>query len=278
MRIDAHQHFWRYSPEDYGWIGAGMDILRQDHLPGDLDPLLGATGFGGTVAVQARQSLAETQWLLELTERHPFIKGVVGWVDLQSPDLRAQLEQFSARPELCGVRHVVQDEPDDEFMLREPFLRGLGALAEFGLTYDILILPKHLPRAREVVELLPEQPFVLDHIAKPSIKDGILEPWATEIRRLAALSNVYCKVSGMVTEADWHGWRAGDFRPYLDVVFEAFGPSRIMFGSDWPVCTLAGTYAQVGELVSAYVQQLTGEEQAGVWGGTASRFYGLEQV
>jgi L-fuconolactonase len=276
MRIDAHQHFWQYSPEEYGWIGPDMDVLKQDRLPDDLAPLLNEANLDGTVAVQARQTLEETQWLLELSDQHAFLKGVVGWVDLCSPDLRAQLERFSAHPKFCGVRHVVHDEPDDQFMLRDDFLRGIAALAEFDLTYDLLIFPKHLPVACELVERFPEQPFVLDHIAKPLINAGVLEPWAAEIKQLAAYPNVACKISGMVTEADWQGWKPSHFWPYLDVVSKVFGPNRLMFGSDWPVCTLAGSYGQVAGLVATYAQQLSVDEQAAIWGGTAQRFYGLE--
>jgi L-fuconolactonase len=276
MKIDAHQHFWHYSVEEYGWIGPHMAVLQKDHLPADLASLLESAGVEGSVAVQARQTLDETQWLLDLADQHPLIKGVVGWVDLRSPDLSGQLERFCAHPKFCGVRHVVQDEPDDQFMLREDFLRGISMLADFGLTYDILIFPRHLPVACELVERFPDQGFVLDHIAKPFIKDGQVTPWDADIRRLATYPHVVCKVSGMVTEADWHQWRPADFRPYLDVVFDAFGAERIMFGSDWPVCTVAGTYAEVVEIVSDYVQGLSEKEQAKVWGETAREFYGLE--
>jgi L-fuconolactonase len=276
VRIDAHQHFWPYSPQEYGWIGPDMAVLQQDRLPEDLAPLLAASGIDGTVAVQARQSLDETQWLLDLADQRPFIKGVVGWVDLRSPDLPVQLERFSTHPRFRGVRHVVQDEPDDRFMLGDDFQRGIDQLAEFGLTYDLLIFPRHLPAACELVARFPVQPFVLDHIAKPLIKDGLLEPWATGIRRLASFPHVWCKVSGLVTEADWHGWQPADFHPYLDVIFEAFGPERIMFGSDWPVCTLAGSYARVVGLVFDYIEHLSADEQAAVWGRTATQFYSLE--
>jgi L-fuconolactonase len=276
MKLDAHQHFWHYTPQEYGWIGSDMAVLQQDRLPGDLAPLLQSAGIGGTVALQARQTLAESRWLLELANRHPFIKGVVGWVDLCSPELSGQLEQLSAHSKFRGVRHVIQDEPDDRFMLRPDFLHGIGLLAGLGLTYDILILARHLPVACELVARFPDQPFVLDHIAKPLIKDGVLEPWATGIRRLATFPNVVCKVSGMVTEAHWQDWLPADFRPYLDVVLKAFGPGRIMFGSDWPVCTLASSYADVVRLVSDYVEQLSADEQAAIWGGTAAQFYGLE--
>jgi L-fuconolactonase len=274
-RIDAHQHFWMYSPQDYGWIGPEMAVLKKDHLPEDLAPLLNAAGVVGTVAVQARQTIQETKWLLELADRHPLVWGVVGWVDLCGPELTAQLERFSAHPRFRGVRHVVQDEPDDEFMLRQGFLRGLGALQAFDLTYDILVFPRHLPIACQVVSQFPDQPFVLDHIAKPSIKDRRIEPWASDIRKLAAFPNVFCKVSGMVTEADWERWQPADLKPYLEVVFEAFGPGRIMFGSDWPVCTVAGAYADVAGIVQDYVDALSADEQAAVWGETARGFYGL---
>jgi L-fuconolactonase len=189
--------------------------------------------------------------------------------------VRAELERFTTHAKFRGVRHVVQDEPDDQFMLRDDFLRGIATLAEFDLTYDLLIYPRHLPVAIELVDRFPDQPFVLDHMAKPPIEARALEPWATGIRRLAARGNVTCKVSGLVTEADWQGWQPAGFEPYLDVVFEAFGPARIMFGSDWPVCKLAGSYGQVAGIVAGYVEELSADEQADVWGGTARRFYGL---
>ena len=274
-RIDAHQHFWEYSQQDYGWIGPEMSILQRDHLPEDLLPLLNSEGIGGTVAVQARQALRETEWLLELADRHPLVWGVVGWVDLCGPGLQAQLERFSGHPKFRGVRHVVQDEPDDQFMLRPDFVRGLGALRAFGLTYDLLVFPRHLSVACQVVSQFPDQPFVLDHIAKPPIKARQIEPWASDMRNLAACPNVCCKVSGMVTEADWDRWQPVDMEPYLEVVFEAFGPKRIMFGSDWPVCTVAGTYSEVAGIVHDYVHALSPDEQAAIWGETAQRFYGL---
>jgi L-fuconolactonase len=275
MRIDAHQHFWHYSPEEYGWIGPNMETLKKDHLPPNLALLTRTIGIGGTVAVQARQTLAETEWLLDLADRYSLIRGVVGWLDICGPELQSQLERFAGHPKFCGVRHVVQDEPDDQFMQREDFIRGIGRLADFDLTYDILIFPRHLSVACELVEKFPNQPFVLDHIAKPFIKDGKIEPWATDLRRLAAFPNVCCKVSGMVTEADWQMWQPTDFRPYLDVVFEVFGPERIMFGSDWPVCTVAASYATVLEIVADYIQHLSETEQLNVWAKTAQRFYRL---
>lgn len=276
MRIDAHQHFWRYNADEYGWMGPGMEVLKRDHLPSELRSLQAPVGIEGTVAVQARQTVEETRWLLELADAHPFIRGVVGWVDLRSPNLGAQLERFGAHPRLAGVRHVVHDEPDDRFLLRPDVVRGIGALAAHGLTYDLLLYPRHLPVACELVSRFPDQPFVLDHIAKPPIAAGALDPWRADLQALARCPNVCCKISGMVTEADWQGWTPADFDPYLDVVFEAFGPRRLMIGSDWPVCTVAGAYEDVIGLAAGYLARLSAAEQAAVWGGTAARFYGLE--
>ncbi len=278
MRIDAHQHFWVYRPEEYGWIDERMDVIRRDFAPSDLKPLLDANGFDGSVAVQARQHLAETEYLLRLTEEDEdeddIVRGVVGWVDLRAADAERQLDRFRSHPRFVGVRHVVQDEPDDRFLMRKDFLRGVALLGE--LTYDILVYPKQLPATLELVERFPDHRLVLDHIAKPHVARGELEPWASQIRKLAEAQNVFCKVSGMVTEADWKGWKRDDFTPYLDVVFEAFGPSRIMVGSDWPVCTLAASYDQVMDVVSSYIEPLSEGDKAAVFGGTAEKFYKLE--
>lgn len=279
MRIDAHQFFWQYTAEEYGWMPPwvlpGTEILKKDHLPGDLLPVLRAMGIDGTVVIQVRQTLEETRWLLELADQHPFIRGVVGWVDLRSPHLREQLERFSSHPKLCGMRHKVHDEPDDQFMLREDFVRGIRTLAEYDLPFDLLLFPRHLPVACELVGMFPEQRFVLDHIGKPPIKTGQITPWEAGIRRLASFPNVSCKTSGMVTEADWKAWTPADFRPYLDIVFEAFGAKRIMIGSDWPECTLAGTYQKVMQLAIDYLAQFPETEQADVLGNTAMSFYKL---
>ncbi|MBP7591441.1 MAG: amidohydrolase family protein [Chloroflexi bacterium] len=276
MKIDAHQHFWQYNARDYGWMGAGMERLQGDHLPEDLRPCLAPFAFDGTIAVQARQTLTETGWLLELADRYSFIKGVVGWVDLRSDELPRQLDELAAHPKLVGVRHVIHDEPDDAFMLREDFGRGLGLLADYNLVYDLLLFPKHLADACELVGCFPNQQFVLDHIAKPFIKDGRLAPWSDDLQRLAAFPNVACKISGMVTEADWQAWQPADFRPYLDVVFAAFGADRLMFGSDWPVCTVAGSYEQVVGLAADYMTQFSAAEQTAVFGATAARIYGVQ--
>jgi len=275
VKIDTHQHFWKYDPTEYAWMREGMESLKRDYLPAELAPLLAAEGIEGTVAVQARQTIEESRWLLELADRNPFIKGVVGWVDLCDPKVELQLEPLSRHPKFRGVRHIVHDEPDDRFLMRKAFVDGIARLAEFGLTYDLLLFPRHLPVACELVRLFPEQPFVLDHISKPLIKDHRLEPWAAEIRRLARFPNVFCKISGMVTEADWKGWKPADFRPYLDVVFECFGTKRLMVGSDWPVCTLAASYSEVMRIAGGYIARLSPAEQAAIWGGNAKSFYRL---
>jgi L-fuconolactonase len=272
--IDSHQHFWEYDPGEYPWIKTDWPI-RRSFLPSDLGPLLRKNGFDRCVAVQARQSLRETEWLLELAEKNPFIAGVVGWVDLRSPDIAKQLGSFRGNSKLVGVRHVVQDEPDDRFMLRDDFLRGIALLPEFELAYDILIFPKQLPAAIELVRRFPEQRFVLDHIAKPFIKDQQLEPWRTQIRDLAKGPNVFCKLSGMVTEALWQAWQSADFRPYLDVVWEAFGPDRLMIGSDWPVCLLSGDYDRTMNVIKDFFQPFAAAEREKVLGANAIRFYRL---
>ncbi len=277
MKIDAHQHFWRYQEQGYPWIGPGMGALRRDCLPGEFGRLMQSAGFGGSIAVQARQVSEETDWLLELADAHPFIKGVVGWVDLRSADLRSQLEHYTSHGALCGVRHVVQDEPDELFMLREDFLTGISQLAGFDLVYELLLFPRHLTVSRQLVERFPAQRFVLDHIGKPPIRKGLLEPWATDIRKLAAFPNVFCKVSGMVTEADWRAWKVEDLAPYLDVVFEAFGVRRLMVGSDWPVCTVAAPYDRVMTIMTDYLGRFHKEEQEMVLEENARRIYGLRQ-
>lgn len=272
MKLDAHQHFWRYSAAEYPWIPRGS-ALQRDWLPQDLAALQTPLGFDGSIAVQARQTLEETRWLLSLADQNPRIKGVVGWVDLRSPELPAQLAEFAAHPKFVGVRHVVQDEPDDRFMLGAEFLRGLGQLSSFGLAYDLLIFPKQLPAACEVVARFPGQQFVLDHIAKPAIQERRLEPWARQIRELARHPNVFCKLSGLVTEADHQHWREADLLPYLDVVAEAFGPARLMMGSDWPVCLLAASYKRTMNVVLTWAKQFSPAEQAGIFGDNCARFY-----
>jgi L-fuconolactonase len=273
MRVDAHQHFWRYTPEAYPWIGP--EALRQDYLPEDLKPLLGAAGFDGTVVVQARSTWDENRWLLSLADEHPFIKGVVGWADLLVPDLEERLAPSVARDKFCGVRCGIVPTDHDPDRPHPDFLRGVGSLTEAGLTFDLLIRPPQLPLARALVQAAPGQRFVLDHIAKPRVKEQVVEPWATEIRALAALPNVACKVSGMVTEADRSVWKLDDFTPYLDVVFDAFGPDRLMIGSDWPVCRQAASYKLTMGVVLAYIASLSEDEKSAVLGDTARRWYSL---
>lgn len=272
-KIDAHQHFWRYNPAEHVWMTDQMASIRRDFLPPDLEPLLHRLGFDGCVAVQARQNLEETRWLLELAGRYDFIRGVVGWVDLRSPELESQLRHFAANPKLVGVRHIVQDEPDDQFMLRDDFRRGIAHLGHFNLAYDVLIYPRQLPAASRLVHAFPQQRFVLDHIAKPPIAAGTMEPWATGLRELAQAPNLYCKLSGMVTEARWQSWHPDDFRPYLDVVFEAFGPARLMIGSDWPVCTLSAGYEAAMSIVLDSIAQLPAAQKDDILGGNCARFY-----
>jgi len=274
MRIDAHQHFWNYDPIQYPWIENDWPI-RRDFLPAHLEPELRNFGFDGCIAVQARQSLEETRWLLDLARSSGIIKGVVGWVDLRSELLVKQLESFENDRKLVGVRHVVQDEPDDDFMLGQEFVRGIGELKRFELVYDILIYPRQLPAAIGLVRMFPEQTFVLDHMAKPEIKNGVFEPWATQIAELARCPNVYCKASGLVTEARWQQWKAEDFQPYLEAVWSAFGPDRLMVGSDWPVCLNSADYRSTMKLSRDFFSRFSVEDQSKVLGLNAARAYGL---
>jgi L-fuconolactonase len=275
MPIDAHQHFWMYSPAEYDWIDDSMAMLRRDFLPDDFKPVLESNDFHASVAVQARQTLEETRWLLELAERSPWILGVIGWADLRSPDIRSQLNVITRNPKLVGIRHIVQSEPDDRFLLQPDFLRGISVLEEFDLAYDILIYTKQLPVAAEFVERFPRQRFVLDHLAKPPIKSGNIDSWAQGISRLAAFPNVFCKLSGLVTEANWQHWSPEQITPFLDVAFESFGPDRLMIGSDWPVCLVAASYAKAVEVIKSYLLQKRPECQDRVLGGNAQRFWRL---
>lgn len=275
MQIDAHQHFWLYNPREYDWIDDSMAALRRNFLPEDLAPELMSNDFGGSVAVQARQSVEETRWLLELASRSQTILGVVGWVDLRAPDVRSQLRSFAQNPKLVGVRHIVQSEPDDRFLLQPDFLRGISALEEFDLAYDILIYTRHLDVAVEFAQKFPRQRFVLDHLAKPPIKSGNIDAWARGIASLAALPNVYCKLSGLITEADWQRWTPEQITPCLDLAFACFGSERLMAGSDWPVCLAAASYTRTMQLLKRYVLERAPQSQAAVFGGNAARFYRL---
>ena len=275
MKIDSHQHFWKFDPVRDAWITPDMQAIRRDFSPKDLKPLLDDHGIDGCIAVQADQSDDETAFLLHLAENNSFIKGVVGWIDLRAPDLETRLGTYSSRRLLKGFRHIVQGETDPAFLGRPDFLRGVKMLHRYGYTYDILIYQHQLPMAVEFVRECPDQPFVVDHIAKPLISNGVWEEWASGMRKIAAFPNVMCKVSGMVTEADWHQWKPDDFRVYLDVVTEAFGPGRLMYGSDWPVCLVAASYAKQFELVEKYFSSFSEEERSAVFGMNAVRFYKL---
>jgi L-fuconolactonase len=277
MRIDSHQHFWRYNASEYGWIDDSMSCLRHDFLPENLNVELDAAGFDGAIAVQARQTLEETRWLLDLAAAAPHVFGIVGWVDLRSFDVHSQISEFASNPKFLGVRHVVQSEPDDRFLLQPEFLRGVSMLEEFDLTYDILIYARHLPTAAEFVKRFPKQRFVLDHLAKPPIKSGSLNPWQSGIRELAKHQNVFCKLSGLVTEADWKNWTPSQIEPYLDAAFESFGPERLMIGSDWPVCTVAASYLLVMNLLIEYLSKYPASVRDAVLGGNAAKFWKLDR-
>jgi L-fucono-1,5-lactonase len=276
MRIDAHQHFWNYDSQRDTWITEELSILRRDFSPEELLPELVANDMDASLAVQAAQSEEETNFLLRLAEESSCIAGVIGWVDLRDAGVEERLEWFRKFPKLCGFRHIVQSEPDDRFLLQPEFVRGIRLLHRFRFTYDVLIYPRQLPAAVEFANILPEQRFVLDHIAKPDIKLQRKDNWEHYIRSLAQNQNVFCKLSGMVTEADWKLWRPADFQYYLDVVFDVFGPARLMFGSDWPVCLLAASYGQVVQLVSDYVLANCPAQLENIFGANAARFYNLK--
>jgi len=273
--IDAHHHFWRYNTQDFGWIDDAMRVIRRDFLPIDLEKEIRAAGVDGVVSVQARQSLEETHWLLELAGQNPFIRGVVGWAPLIAPDADKIVGELAANPKLRSLRHVLQGEPDERYMLRADFNRGLAALQLHNLAYDILIFERHLPQSIELVDRHPEQVFVLDHIAKPRIKENLLEPWRKNIFELAKRENVYCKISGLVTEADYVQWTEAQLQPYVDTVLEAFGPQRLMLGSDWPVSLVACDYSRWVNLVRSWIKKLSAAEQKRILGDTAIEAYRL---
>jgi L-fuconolactonase len=273
--IDAHHHLWRYTPEEYGWIDEPMSALRRDFLPPDLTAAMATAGIDGTVAVQARQTLEETRWLLGLAEKTDAIRGVVGWAPIAGEDFPGCMEEFDGSAKLKGLRHVIQGEKDEHYILREDFNSGIRTILGSGLVYDILIYERHLPDTIYFVDEHPDQPFVLDHIAKPLIASGQLEPWASRMRELGQRENVWCKLSGMVTEADWKHWTPESLKPYLDVAVEAFGPARLMAGSDWPVCLVATGYAQWFELLRTHFAPFSETERASIFGRTAIEVYGL---
>jgi len=276
FRVDVHQHFWIYDQEEYKWIDASMAKLQRNFLPSHLNRVLKKNGIDFCVSVQARQTLQETKWLLELAQNNSFIKGIVGWVNLKSSSVEQDLEKFAAYKKFKGVRHLLQDEDDNRYMLQPDFKKGLSQLKKFDLTYDILIYPRHIKYACTLVYEFPHQKFIVDHLAKPLIKEGKIELWKKDVRKLAKADNVFCKLSGMVTEANWNSWKQDDFIPYMEIILEAFGPNRLLFGSDWPVCTVAAKYEQVLRIVTDFINSLSQAEQAHIMSQNAIAFYNLE--
>jgi L-fuconolactonase len=275
LKIDAHHHLWEFNDREYGWMSEEMTVLRRDYYIPELRAALRAGGIDGTVVVQARQTIDETRWLLRVREGAYMIRGVVGWVPLADPDVRAYLDEFATDTGLKGVRHVLHDEPDDFYLLRDDFNNGISLLREYRLVYDLLIFERHLPQTITFVDRHPNQVFVLDHIAKPRIRERSLSPWQERMRELAKRENVYCKLSGIATEADWSAWTDEDLKPYVDTVLETFGPRRLMFGSDWPVLLLAATYEKWVATISRTLEALSTEEKSRIWGGTAMEAYRL---
>ncbi|MGJ1416914.1 amidohydrolase family protein [Sphingobacterium multivorum] len=275
MRIDTHQHFWKFDPIRDRWITEEMQVIKRDFSPLDIQFVLERNGFGGSVAVQADQSKEETAYLVQLANDYPFIKGVVGWIDLQAADIRQQLDGYQSDTVIKGFRHIVEGEADPDFLIRPAILNGLKALADYGYTYDLLIRPRHYAATLDCVQQNPNLQFVLDHIAKPPIKSKAFDEWATFIDALSAFPNVVCKVSGLATEADWEGWKLDDFKQYLEHIFARFGKERIMYGSDWPVCLLAASYEESIAIVEDKLGQFTAAEKNAFWAENAIRVYNL---
>lgn len=274
MRIDSHQHFWKYNPTDYVWMNDEHTIIKKDFLPADLLPLIHAAQIDGSIAVQARQTLEETDFLLQLAKDNAFIKGVVGWIPLCDANAAGYIDQYAEQKNIVGFRHVIHDEADEQFILRPDFNKGIIALSRYALCYDVLIFEKHLPQTIQFVDQHPEQLMVIDHIAKPRIRHNDFDyAWAANIKRLGERAHVNCKLSGMVTEVQGYMWNEELLKPYFEVVLEAFGPDRILFGSDWPVCLLGSTYSKWVDVVTSLISPLTQSEQAAIMGGTAERIY-----
>lgn len=276
MIIDSHQHFWNYEPEKHSWIDDEMSVIRRDFLSDDLQKVFAENGVDACVAVQADQTTEETNFLISIAENNNFIKGVVGWVNLRSESIEEDLLKYKKYDVVKGFRHVVQGEQDHNFMLRPEFLRGIELLGKYDLCYDILIFPHQLGAALELVKKFPNQKFVIDHIAKPYIKDGFFEGWAVMMREIAKHQNVYCKISGMITEAGYKTWTTEQVHPYMKLVLESFGAGRVMYGSDWPVCLVAGNYSMVKSLVTDFISDLSQEQQNAIMGGNAAKFYNLK--
>jgi L-fuconolactonase len=275
VTIDAHQHFWDLTRFQYPWMTADMQVLRRDYLPGDLRPVLDRMGVDLTVFVQAQHNVDETEWALLLAEKYPWIIGIVGWLDLKSADLEAHVDRFRSHRQFVGVRHIVQDEPDERWLLQDDVVRGLKVLANRDLTYDLLLRPHHLPHIPQLVRRVPSLRMVIDHLAKPPIRRGELEPWQGDLAAIAKMPNMFCKISGLITEADPRHWQVADLIPYVETALELFGPERLMFGSDWPMCRLAGEYTEVIAAAHHALAGLSVHERAAVFGDTATRFYQL---
>lgn len=276
-KVDSHQHFWKFNPQRDNWITEEMEVIAHDFLPSDLEPLLRENGLSACVAVQADQSEEETHFLLSLAKENPFIKAVVGWVDLCSPQFEERLEYFSDFKTLKGFRHIVQAEPLG-YMLQADFQQGIRALGKYNYTYDILIYPHQIPDAIQLVKSHPNQTFVLDHLAKPDIKNSGMKVWAKQMEELASFENLYAKLSGLITEADLQDWKKEDIQPYMEKGLELFGAERLLFGSDWPVCKLAAEYGQVCKLVTDFFQTLSANEQEMIWAKNAAHFYKFSLV
>jgi len=274
MVIDSHVHFWKYNKKDLPWIDGNMKILQKNYLPSDIELTLKRNNVDGCIALQAAPSELETRFLAELANTHPYVKGVIGWTDLRADDVEKKLAELKAYPAIAGIRHIVQDEADD-FLYDEKFRAGISMLKEFGFTYDILIYPRQISAAVDFVKMFPGQTFILDHCAKPDIDKKEMDQWRKGITDLAMFPNVSCKVSGLITEADWKNWSPADFYPYLDVVFEAFGIQRVMFGSDWPVMLLSGIYVQWKSLLEKYMERFLPEDRDQFFGLNAVRTYGI---
>lgn len=277
MRVDAHHHFWQIGKYDYSWMGPELNVLRRDYGPEDLHPLLARNGIERSVLVQTISSVDETRWFLELADQHAFIAGVVGWVDLTDPNVGETLDELAAHPKLVGIRHQVHDEPDDGWLRWEGVQRGLAELARRSIPYDLLIRPQHLAVSLNVAQRFAELTFIVDHMAKPKIAARGWDDWADGIAALATCPNAACKLSGMITEADWQTWSPADLAPYVRHVIEQFGTERVMFGSDWPVCLLAGSYDQVVEALVENLSDLSEAERENVFGNNAARWYRLER-
>jgi L-fucono-1,5-lactonase len=278
MIIDSHQHFWQVGRFDYPWMTPELEVLCHDYLPATLEPVLARNHVSHTILVQASNSVPETQWLLSLAESNPFIAGVVGWIDLQRSDVGLQLDQFASSGKFKGVRHLVESEPADDWVTQDAVVRGLNELAQRDLSYDLLVHTRHLKYARQVVEKIPQLRFVIDHLAKPPIKRGEIDQWAAGLKDFAAAANVWCKLSGLVTEADWANWRVEDLIPYVDKALEYFGPGRMMFGSDWPVCLLAASYDQVLEAFQTLLADLSEEDRELIFVKNAAKFYRIQEA